>query len=44
MSNPELVEKARKEFDNTFKDKHYISPFPEGHKPPFHRFVDKGGK
>ena len=38
MSNPELVEKARKEFEETFKDKKYKSPFPEGQKPPFHRF------
>jgi aminobenzoyl-glutamate utilization protein B len=38
MSNPELVEKARKEFNETFKDKKYKSPFPEGQKPPFHRF------
>ncbi len=38
MCNPQLVEKAREEFNNTFKDKSYKSPFPEGHKPPFHRF------
>jgi aminobenzoyl-glutamate utilization protein B len=38
MSNPQLVEKAREEFNYTFKDKSYKSPFPEGHKPPFHRF------
>ncbi|GAH48119.1 unnamed protein product, partial [marine sediment metagenome] len=36
MSNPELVEKARKKFENTFKDKPYKTPFPKGHKPPFH--------
>jgi len=40
MCNPQLVEKAREEFNNTFKDKSYKSPFPEGHKPPFHRFKD----
>ncbi len=38
FSNPSLVEKAREEFVNTFKDKKYKSPFPEGQKPPFHRF------
>jgi len=38
MSKPELVEKAREEFNNTFKEKSYKSPFPEGHQPPFHRF------
>lgn len=38
MSNPELIEKARVEFKETFKDKSYKTPFPEGHKPPFHRF------
>ncbi|MHA2397724.1 MAG: amidohydrolase [Promethearchaeota archaeon] len=38
LSNPELVEKARKEFDNTFKEKKYKSPFPKGYKIPFDRF------
>ena len=38
ISNPELVVKARTEFNNTFKEKSYKSPFPEGYKPPFHRF------
>ncbi|MHA2125713.1 MAG: amidohydrolase [Promethearchaeota archaeon] len=38
MSNPDLIEKARKEFDITFKEKKYESPFPKGYKPPFHRF------
>jgi len=38
MDNPELVEKARNEFNKMFKDKIYESPFPKGHKPPFHRF------
>ncbi len=37
LINPKLVEKARKEFKNTFKDKTYKSPFPEGRKPPFYR-------
>jgi aminobenzoyl-glutamate utilization protein B len=37
MNNPELVEKARKEFDEMTKDRPYKSPFPEGYKPPFHR-------
>ena len=37
MNNRELVEKARKEFEETTKNKPYKSPFPEGAKPPFHR-------
>ncbi len=37
MNNPDLVEKAKKEYEETFKDKPYESPFPEGHQPPFHR-------
>lgn len=41
MHNPELVEKARKEFDNTFKDKRYISPFPEGYKLSLERLTKK---
>ncbi len=38
LSNTELVEKAREEFDNTFKEKKYKSPFPKGYKIPFDRF------
>ncbi len=38
LNNPELVKKAREEFNNTFKEKKYKSPFPEGYKIPFHRF------
>ncbi|MCK5346467.1 MAG: amidohydrolase, partial [Candidatus Heimdallarchaeota archaeon] len=38
LSNPKLVEKAREEFNHTFKDKKYKSPFPKGYKIPFHRF------
>jgi aminobenzoyl-glutamate utilization protein B len=38
LSNPQLIDKAREEFNSTYKDKSYKSPFPEGHKPPFHRF------
>jgi aminobenzoyl-glutamate utilization protein B len=41
MSNPQLIEKAREEFNDTFKDKSYNSSFPEGHKPPFHRFKNE---
>jgi aminobenzoyl-glutamate utilization protein B len=41
MSNPQLIEKAREEFNDTFKDKSYNSAFPEGHKPPFHRFKNE---
>ena len=37
MNNPELVEKARQEHEKKHEDKPYISPFPEGLKPPFHR-------
>ncbi len=35
MNKPEYVEKAKKEFEETFKDKKYKSPFPEGFKIPF---------
>ncbi|MHA2281565.1 MAG: amidohydrolase [Promethearchaeota archaeon] len=38
MNNPELVLKARTEFDKIFKEKQYKSPFTEGQQPPFHRF------
>ncbi len=38
MNNPELVEKARKEFEETTKERPYKSPFPEGYKIPFNRF------
>ena len=37
MKNPDLVEKARKEHDHIHKDNPYISPLPEGLKPPYHR-------
>ena len=37
MQNPNLVEKARKEHENTHKDDPYKSPLPDGLKPPFHR-------
>ena len=37
MNNPELVEKARKEFEKKTKDNPYKSPFPEGFKIPFDR-------
>ncbi|MFW9874547.1 MAG: M20 family metallopeptidase [Candidatus Thorarchaeota archaeon] len=39
LKNPELVEKARDEFNNTFKDKSYKSPFPEGYKLPFNPLI-----
>ncbi|MHA1725696.1 MAG: M20 family metallopeptidase [Promethearchaeota archaeon] len=35
MNRPEYVEKARKEFEETFKDKKYESPFPRDFKIPF---------
>jgi hypothetical protein len=37
MQDKELVEKAKEEHEKKHKDKPYISPFPEGHKPPFRR-------
>jgi len=37
MHNKKLVEKAWKEFESVHKDKKYVSPFPEGLKPPYHR-------
>jgi len=33
----ELLEKAKLEHEKKYEEKPYISPFPEGHKPPFHR-------
>ena len=41
MNNPELVEKARKEFEEMIKTNTYKSPFPEVYKIPFHRFIKK---
>lgn len=35
MSNPELVYKAKKEFEEVTKNNPYKSLFPEGFKPPF---------
>ena len=40
-TNHELVEKAWKEHKEKHKNKPYISPFPEGHKPPLHRVKKK---
>ncbi|MFO7795758.1 MAG: M20 family metallopeptidase [Promethearchaeati archaeon] len=37
MNDKELVEKAWNEFNKVHKDKKYISPLPEGLKPPYHR-------
>ncbi|MCJ7647901.1 MAG: peptidase dimerization domain-containing protein, partial [Candidatus Lokiarchaeota archaeon] len=37
MQDKELVIKAKDEHEKKHEDKPYISPFPEGHKPPFHR-------
>lgn len=39
LNNPDLVNKAREEFTNKFKDKSYKSPFPEGYKLPLHRLI-----
>ncbi len=44
LDNPELVKKAREEFNNTFKDKKYKSPFPERYKLPFRRSLEKKNK
>ncbi|MFX1428162.1 MAG: M20 family metallopeptidase [Promethearchaeota archaeon] len=41
LHNPELVKKAREEFNNEFKDKSYKSPFPEGYTLPLHRIIRK---
>ena len=41
LNNPELVLKARAEFDKNFKEKKYKSSFPEGYRIPFHRFLEK---
>lgn len=41
MKNPELVEEAKEEHENKHKNKPYISPFPDGSKPPFHRLKNK---
>jgi len=37
MNDPELVEKAQKEFEKKITETPYKSPFPEGFKPPYHR-------
>ena len=34
MCNPEVVIEAKHEFEEKFKEEPYISPFPEGFKPP----------
>jgi aminobenzoyl-glutamate utilization protein B len=36
LNNLELVKKAREEFNNTFKENKYKTPFPEGYKIPGH--------
>jgi aminobenzoyl-glutamate utilization protein B len=41
MHNPDLVKKARKEFDEKFKDKKYKSPFPKDYKLSLKRFINK---
>ncbi|MBY9004240.1 MAG: amidohydrolase [Candidatus Lokiarchaeota archaeon] len=41
MKDDELVKKAKDEHEKKHKDKPYISPFPDGHKPPFHRIKEK---
>jgi aminobenzoyl-glutamate utilization protein B len=38
MTDNDLLIRAKEEFKNTV-DK-YISPFPEGHKPPYHRLTE----
>ena len=40
MVDPNLVTKAKQEFVETNKVEQYKSPFPDDHKPPFHRLTD----
>jgi aminobenzoyl-glutamate utilization protein B len=37
LTDSQLVDKAKQEFEQTHQVEKYISPFPEGHKPPYHR-------
>jgi aminobenzoyl-glutamate utilization protein B len=37
LTDDQLIDKAKEEFEQTQKVQKYISPFPEGHKPPYHR-------
>jgi aminobenzoyl-glutamate utilization protein B len=41
MTNPDLVARAKVEFEEANAKDSYISPFKEGDKPPFHR-ITKG--
>ncbi len=41
MNDPELVKKAREEFEIDMKGKSYKSPFPEGYKIPRHRITNE---
>jgi len=43
MNNPELIEQARKEFEERTKENPYKSPFPEGYKPPFEKLKKLSG-
>jgi aminobenzoyl-glutamate utilization protein B len=38
FSNPELVQRAKDEFNQ--EEETYKSPFPDDHKPPFHRLTE----
>ncbi|MHA2249501.1 MAG: M20 family metallopeptidase [Candidatus Kariarchaeaceae archaeon] len=40
MMDQNLVNTAKDEFKRTHKDDKYKSPFPDGHKPPFHRLKE----
>lgn len=40
MTNEELRAKAKAEFDAASEEEAYTSPFPEDHKPPFHRLTE----
>jgi aminobenzoyl-glutamate utilization protein B len=40
MENTKLVEKAWKQFDKDHRENKYISPLPEGLKPPLHRLKE----
>ena len=43
MNNPELIEQARKEFEERTKENPYKSPFPEGYNPPFEKLKKLSG-
>lgn len=40
MTESELLDDAKKEFEKASEKEPYKSPFPKGHKPPFHRLPE----